>query len=53
MDLLPLLNASEVWCFEREGVPAALQLSAFPAPDEQGVRYFRGSITKAQVLLKF
>ena len=49
-DLPPLLKASEVRCFEREGLPAALQLSAFPAPEETGVRYFRGSILNAQVL---
>jgi hypothetical protein len=48
-DLPLLLNASEVRCFEREGQPAALQLSAFPAPEETGVRYFRGSIPKTQV----
>ena len=49
MDLPPLLNALEVRCFEREGLPAALQLSAFPAPEEKGVRYFRSSIPKTQV----
>jgi hypothetical protein len=49
-DLPPLLNASEVRCFEREGLPVALQLSAFPALEETGVRYFRGSIRGAQVL---
>lgn len=47
-----LLNATEVMCFEREGAPPHLQLSAFPAAAEPGVRYFRGSSHSKQVITK-
>ena len=52
-DLTPLLNASEVRCFERAGLPATLQLSSFPALAESGVRYFRGSTLETQVLPRY
>jgi hypothetical protein len=52
VDLPPLLKASKVRCFERDGASAALQLSAFPALEETGVRYFRGSVPDTQVLLQ-